>query len=251
MSQRRVCPLKDIPIFIISLASDVARRRNIRQKMERLGLSFEFFDAAEGRSRLEEVGLRVDDGYIMKRRGYPLTDGEVGCYLSHYFLWTQCAERNTPMVVLEDDAVLLPGFREIYQDLSEQKFDYIKLEKRSSGKPINGTLMLLDRNKSGTVGYFIRPKAAEKFIKATQSIRLPVDNFIGAIWWHGVGPVGVSDAVVEHSEDWSSNIQTNRIAAEARREYTLPVRIQRKLHRLKYSMNYKIFLLKNRKSIIN
>lgn len=243
-------PSRDIPIYVISLATDVERRHNIAQEMHKQNLVFEFFDAAEGRARLEEVGLTVDDDYVNGRRGYPLTDGEIGCYLSHYILWSRCVKQNAPMVVLEDDAVLMDGFKEIYQELFQQKFDYIKLEKRSSGKPINDTLMLLDRNKSGTVGYFIRPEAARKFMKAAQPISLPVDNFIGAIWWHGVWPVGVRVGVVGHNKDWGSNIQERRKAAEAGRTYTLPVRLQRKLHRLRYWASYKIFVLKNKKNII-
>lgn len=239
--------MNNTPVYIVSLASDKARRHQIEQKMQEWGLSFEFFDAAEGRARLDELGLRVDDEYVNKRRGYPLTDGEVGCYLSHFSLWLRCVERNSSIIVLEDDALVLDGFSDIYQKLDEYGFDYIKLEKRSTGNPINEDLMLLDSNKSGTVGYFIRPKAAKKLIQAAQPIRLPVDNFIGAIWWHGVWPVGVRKAVVGHSENWDSNIQNKRKASEATRKYTLPVRFQRKLHRLSYSMSYKVFILRNKK----
>lgn len=235
-----------VPIYVVSLASDRARRQQIEQRMRDQELSFEFFDAAKGRAKLEDLGLEVDDGYILKRRGYPLTDGEVGCFLSHYMLWMRCVEDNTPMVVLEDDAVVLDGFPDIYRRVDKKDFDYIKLEKRSTGKAIDADLMVLDQNKSGTVGYFIRPRAAKQLINASKPIKLPVDNFIGAIWWHGVWPVGVQHAVVGHSDSWESNIQIRRKAAEASRKYTLPVRFQRRLHRFLYSLNYKFFMFRNR-----
>merc|ERR1712060_411973 len=39
-----------------------------------------------------------------------MSGGERGCCASHLKAWRKCAASNKPLIVLEDDAVILPSF---------------------------------------------------------------------------------------------------------------------------------------------
>lgn len=39
-----------------------------------------------------------------------LKKGEIGCLMSHYFLWEKCAKANKPILVFEDDALVVGDF---------------------------------------------------------------------------------------------------------------------------------------------
>lgn len=39
-----------------------------------------------------------------------MSPGERGCCASHLQAWRQCAKSGKPLLVLEDDAVILPNF---------------------------------------------------------------------------------------------------------------------------------------------
>ena len=36
---------------------------------------------------LQQLGVKMLEGYVDPYRDRPLTYGEIGCFLSHYFIW--------------------------------------------------------------------------------------------------------------------------------------------------------------------
>ncbi len=56
-----------------------------------------------------------------------LTLPELGCYLSHYFLWKECVKTNQPVVILEDDTVLESNFMQALEDCLKSPFDFVRL----------------------------------------------------------------------------------------------------------------------------
>ncbi len=52
---------------------------------------------------------------------------EFGCYLSHYFLWKECAKTNQPVVILEDDVTLESNFMQALEDCLKSPFDFVRL----------------------------------------------------------------------------------------------------------------------------
>ncbi|WQV36291.1 glycosyltransferase family 25 protein [Helicobacter pylori] len=59
--------------------------------------------------------------------GDGLTLPELGCYLSHYFLWKECVKTNQPIVILEDDVTLEPNFMQALEDCLKSPFDFVRL----------------------------------------------------------------------------------------------------------------------------
>lgn len=98
-----------IPIFVISLKNAKSRRVNIQHQMNGLGLKFSFFDAVEGVNPdvIEENRYLIDQNWREKRRGDPLTPSEIGCALSHAFVYKKMIDENlTDAIVIEDDAII-------------------------------------------------------------------------------------------------------------------------------------------------
>ncbi|WP_120850568.1 glycosyltransferase family 25 protein [Helicobacter pylori] len=52
---------------------------------------------------------------------------ELGCYLSHYFLWKECVKSNQPVVILEDDVTLESNFVQALEDCLKSPFDFVRL----------------------------------------------------------------------------------------------------------------------------
>lgn len=103
------------PIYVVSLPDAHERRAGIRQQLDAQGLAFEFVDAVRGSAlSAEERAEKVGPVAEMKARiNRGLSDGEIGCALSHQNIYEKVLnEGHACAMVLEDDALLLPGFRE-------------------------------------------------------------------------------------------------------------------------------------------
>jgi len=85
----RPAPGEEMPVRVISLPKDAARRRAARA---RLGAArdLRFVRAVDG--------SRLDGGWG------PLTRGETGCFASHLGVWRAAARRQRAVLVMEDDA---------------------------------------------------------------------------------------------------------------------------------------------------
>ena len=94
---------EDIPIYVISLASDTERRKKLKEQFPIHYSSFQFIEAIDFRGKRKE---EISDKYKeCKHNGKrPLTPTEVACSLSHqkaidHFL----RSGNEWCVILEDD----------------------------------------------------------------------------------------------------------------------------------------------------
>ena len=56
-----------------------------------------------------------------------ISQGEVGCFLSHYLLWKKCIDLNEPILILEDDAIITDEFdiEKIEKLTDEYNFIYL------------------------------------------------------------------------------------------------------------------------------
>jgi len=137
----------------------------------------------------------------------PMSPGERGCCASHLKAWRKCAAGKDPLIVLEDDAVLLPSFtRTLEQALKEAPKDigalWITSKDRGTRKRA-GKVLMEPSYVWTTVGYVIWPAAAKAFIKLLP-MDMPVDNFMA---WHikegRVKTFSVSPACVRQANTWN------------------------------------------------
>lgn len=117
------------PIFVISLQDAHERRRSIREQCTKFALEFEFFDAIDGRTGLApEFEVEIDREAARANIGRFLTDAEFGCALSHRRIYQLILQHGLPgAVVLEDDAVLGPEFRDFIIGRGYMSADFIQM----------------------------------------------------------------------------------------------------------------------------
>jgi len=239
-------------IVVISLKRATDRRQSIEQQLSPLNLQYSFFDAIDGK-----LGHELFANYDAKKAWLigeiPLTPGHLGCYASHYLVWQRCLESGKPMIVLEDDAMLvtepflrflehakaLPGGIEcvrLFASKSRNTDNWLVFQQGdlSIGKFLRG-------HKSAT-GYYLTPPAAEKFLNYGKRWAEPVDIEMDQFWANGVECYGVLEPCLTHNPDFQSAIDSGIDTKKARRGfmrlrwrlYLLKGKIVREVHNLRF-----------------
>lgn len=176
----------NISTHVISLNTEIARRKNIEEQLNNLGLKFDFFDAID----LRDTNINDLKNYIIEDNDFNkpsrvLTKGEVGCALSHFTLLSTLRNKKSfdAFLILEDDAILSPQFYDFissvklksfdwdviilgYSKLSKEEFSsfYIKEPIRNKNKINNVNIGKVWREWTcGTVAYLINPRCLNKF----------------------------------------------------------------------------------------
>jgi len=91
-------------IFYINLDKNTDKR----QHMESLFPEAERFSGIYGAHETPEtISYTADRTWRDPTLNRRLTNGEVGCILSHIKLWKKCVELNEPILILEDDVIAL------------------------------------------------------------------------------------------------------------------------------------------------
>lgn len=224
-------------IIVISRKSDIERRAKIAAMLESSPFSWEFFDACEPDTLPSWFEIVYDESKSNYYRSYPLVPGEKGCFASHVKVWEIAMFNNEAIVVLEDDCTLENGFFAKIKEIENLEYEYIKLEKRSEGTSITSDLMIANKNRSGTVGYYINPIGAFKLLSNLNSIYCPIDHYIGMCWKHKVDPISFKLPIISHEGDLGTNIQSSRKESEKTASKNKIARFRRRL--IRYIDNYK------------
>ncbi len=141
--------------------------------------------------------LSYDPEETRRIRGRYLTQGELGCFASHYVLWEElcAADDADAYIVLEDDVVINTTFFENFlksTDGIEQSLDYLRFYSKVPTKPL-GRRPYMDRFiveygevTYGTQAYFINKAGAGAYLDSIKNVRRPVDDEMDRAWVHNV-----------------------------------------------------------------
>lgn len=119
----------------------------------------------------------------------PFKQGEVGCYLSHFEIWSHMIKNNVQKaIIFEDDSLIEPHtfiqhVNDIMNNLPDSKY-YISLYhspqriyiKRT--KNVNPFLKKINFDLWGTVSYIVNLDMAKDFIEKLIPLKYPVDQAI-------------------------------------------------------------------------
>lgn len=126
-----------IPIFIISLKKDVARRSIITEKLNKLNLEYTIVDALEGKN-ISDIFFNT----IPTPNKKPSGKNELACALSHQNIYKLIIEKNIDWaLILEDDAIINDNLAEVINTIQPQKL------KKSSAYLFGGQEGLSSRKK--------------------------------------------------------------------------------------------------------
>lgn len=103
-------------IFMINLERRPDRRLKMERSFKEIGLTVEHVPAIDGQTLsqeyLEKIGVKYLRGYADPFHNRPMTRGEVGCFLSHFWVWEkQVMHKLNEVLVLEDDIRFEPYFK--------------------------------------------------------------------------------------------------------------------------------------------
>ncbi len=111
--------------FVINLRRQPEKYQSFLKRNAATKIAFEQFEASDGAllSREEVVAMKL------VAPGAQFTTGAVGCAASHFRIWEQAVQSETPALVFEDDAVLRNDIQERLDSLLPvlANWDYIAL----------------------------------------------------------------------------------------------------------------------------
>jgi glycosyl transferase family 25 len=186
-------------IRVINLERSPDRRKAVSAQLETLGLEATFVAAVDGqRDDFTKFSRHINDVSPFFHR--PLTAGELGCFASHYLLWQECAARERPILILEDDCLLSEEAKATISLLPMllESFPFLRLSGRTPRptkvlRPLPGgrSLARLAKGPFGTAAYALSPAGAGRLVRHADRWREPVDNYVDAFWLHGLLPIAV------------------------------------------------------------
>ena len=195
-------------IFVISLPDAVERRERVARQLGELGLAFEFFDAMRGEQVIAERYFeRCDEEEWLLNTGHPMSLGEVGCFASHRSMWQKCIELDEPLMIMEDDFQLLPGFagavEKVAENISDCGFIRLQTETRARKQRVavlgDYTLWRYTKVPHSCMCNSMTPAVARNLVEQTRAIYEPVDVFIKKFWVHGQPIYGLTPYSVTES----------------------------------------------------
>lgn len=219
---------------VVSLARRMDRWDELRTKLDRLenGITFERMDAVDGVGGADiptsDVALRWSTGknwrYVTKvfeggeECGYEvvdlaLTGGERGCGASHIAAWRRCAtaDSNTPLMVLEDDALPLKAFvgrtklalEQLSAEGEEPDLLYLGYTQAAPWRRRVGSAVCEAEYLWTTVGYIVWPAGARTLLSALP-VDQPVDNYMATLMASGkLRSFAVTPAVLKQAKAWN------------------------------------------------
>uniref|UniRef100_A0A4W5PX00 procollagen galactosyltransferase n=1 Tax=Hucho hucho TaxID=62062 RepID=A0A4W5PX00_9TELE len=183
-------------VFMINLKKRTDRRDRMLRTLYEQEIACKVIQAVDGKamniSEINALGIHMLPGYSDPYHGRPLTKGELGCFLSHYNIWKEIAERGLrSSLVIEDDLRFEVFFKRrlmnLMSEVESQGLDwdliYIGRKRMQVDRPeksVPNIHNLVEADYSyWTLGYMMSLQGAQKLLRAEPLKRiLPVDEFL-------------------------------------------------------------------------
>lgn len=254
----------DIPIFIINLKKDTAKKQHMEALCQQHGLSYQFTEAVYGEElKKEKLSEVYDKEESIRIIGRELTKGEIGCALSHINIYKHIVKKNIPQaIIFEDDIHIEDDFHSIIAAIDKFPtdwelilFGYYQKEKKDDlvtfslrgRKKISSShnLVRLLKPREGAHGYMINIHGAKKLLPQLTNLHKPLDLYTGNDKHINVYAIYPCIIQLHHIFSKQSNLETARIAIK--KDYptfyntnkTISYKIKQELLRpLKQFLNY-------------
>lgn len=161
---------------------------NLRRRPQRLQLFAEsmgdepywVFQARDGVQGMDQKKYMPAADWIDPLEDRPLTEGEVGCFRSHYELWEMCARYDIPMLILEDDVRLQPSYdRSLVQKyLDQYNLVYLSAHEMNTSA-LGDQHTVIPQYPYWACAYAITPECARLLISTPVAKNIiPVDEYL-------------------------------------------------------------------------
>ncbi|XP_026315231.1 glycosyltransferase 25 family member [Hyposmocoma kahamanoa] len=177
--------------YVLNLERRPERRRLMELSLKELGLKYKMFKAIDYKELtpqiIHDLHIHVMPKYEDPYHKRPMKLGEIGCFLSHYYIWRRVVLNGYRRVlVLEDDINFVPNFKEEFSEFMDNlerifawDFVYIGRKVLYDEELSESRNIVRPRYSYWTLGYIISSLGAQKLINAQPLKKLlPVDEFI-------------------------------------------------------------------------
>ncbi|KFQ35888.1 Procollagen galactosyltransferase 2, partial [Mesitornis unicolor] len=196
----RLMSFSSTQIFMINLKRRKDRRDRMLRTLYEQEIAVKIVEAVDGKalntSQLKALSIDMLPGYRDPYSSRPLTRGEIGCFLSHYYIWKEVVNRELEKtLVIEDDVRFEHQFKrklvKLMGDIEQAQLDweliYIgrkRMQVQEPEKAVPNVMNLVEADYSyWTLGYAISFQGAQKLIGAEPfSKMLPVDEFLPVMY---------------------------------------------------------------------
>ncbi|WP_342631804.1 glycosyltransferase family 25 protein [Marinobacter alkaliphilus] len=204
-------------ICVINLDRSKDRWNHISKQFEKADLEITRISGVDGKLANHPLFEKYCDELSIRWKGRSLSAGQLGCFASHYLTWERCVNSKSPIIVIEDDAVISDKLKVFIDNLTTlpKQVECVRLFRNHSKhfrtwpvKTIADGIELVKYTKGPmrATAYYITPPAAKKFIEASQRWFLPVDITMDRFWDNGVECYGVLPEIVWNDESLDSTI---------------------------------------------
>lgn len=189
---------KNTPIFIINLKRDIDKKKDMQALIKKHHLEASFIDAVDGKNLSEaEIKSVYSQSDSIKTIGRPLTKTEIGCAMSHLYIYQKMLDENIKeAIILEDDVILSDYFAQLPSLIAELPEDWqllllgvsvcLNLEIPAVKRNImkiktihRWTINAYLDNVWGTHGYLINQAGAKTLLNITKRLYMPIDWYTG------------------------------------------------------------------------
>lgn len=209
-------------IYCINLKRSIERRAKMEAELKKLGLSYEFIEAVDGRKlSAAERTASYSSWRTRFRHGKDLTPGELGCVMSHLKFFQKIIETNEIGFVLEDDVSFSDGARAAFEKAEK----FLQEAKGTTLVQLPGLVRDLRRAKDGlgdfvkvptaigTYAYGINPAAAKLLLKAFTPVKMPIDKYDYIIKHLGLDFFVYPEIVLKVDMEGESVVGTDRFVS--------------------------------------
>ncbi len=176
-------------VYVINLKKDTEKLKRIKNRLTRANLlkKTTVFEAIYGKELdkkfYEENNITIYNDWKDPNSTRPITKGEIGCALSHYFIWKKIvSEKQDNVLIIEDDADFESVLEHQLDKIDVPKdYDLLYLGRKifnDNEEKIND--FIVKPNFSyWTIGYILSYIGAKKLIDSGyESKIIPVDEFL-------------------------------------------------------------------------
>ncbi|XP_067662552.1 probable inactive glycosyltransferase 25 family member 3 isoform X2 [Haliotis asinina] len=182
-------------VYVINLRRRPERRERMIATLYELGIKAKFVDAVDGKllndTYMDSLGIDMLPGYADPYSHRALTLGEIGCFLSHYFIWVEMMEKGYERIlVFEDDVRFEAYFRKKFKYMLKEAQDHVpnweliylgrKILQSRQEFLVKGTENLVWPSYSyWTLSYILKRSGTKKLLdQKPLGKMIPVDEFL-------------------------------------------------------------------------